>query len=92
MDDFVRVNERGGFIINEYNGSFSLVSAWEGKDGVIRKNWAKYQKGKDEYEDKARPIKIELRSKDNAEQSLLTTLKAITGKSYIEKPADDAPF
>lgn len=90
-DLFIRVSEHGGFQINEYKGSYSLNSAWESKDGIVRQNWAKRQKGKDEYADKATPIKVEIGDKKTAEAVLLAALKEITGKDYIEKP-EDAPF
>jgi len=41
MGEFVRTSEKGGFEVQEYNGKWSLCSAWEGKDGKVRVNWGK---------------------------------------------------
>jgi len=99
-DLFIRVSEHGGFQINEYNGSYSLNSAWESKDGAVRQNWGKRQQGKDKYAEKATPIKVEIGDKATAEAVLLTALKEITGKDYFTSDEnrktpptqDDIPF
>ena len=87
MGEFVRTSEKGGFEVQEYNGKWSLCSAWEGKDGTVRVNWGKRQMGKDQYAEKATPIKVDLGDKEAAIGALLTALKQITGKEY-----SDAPF
>jgi len=97
-EEFIRTSEHGGFLINEYKGSYSLNSAWESDDGTVRQNWALRQKGKDKYADKAMPIKVELGDAQHAEAGLLFALKAITGKDFTcsgeqQKHLDDGvPF
>jgi calcineurin-like phosphoesterase family protein len=59
MANFIRTSEHGGFEVQEYNGKWSLCSAWEGKDGTVRVNWGKRQNGKDQYAEKATPIKVD---------------------------------
>ena len=87
MGEFVRTSEKGGFEVQEYNGKWSLCSAWEGKDGTVRVHWGKRQNGKDQYAEKATPIKVDLGDKEAAIGALLTALKQISGKDY-----SDAPF
>ncbi len=88
MGEFVRTSEKGGFEVQEYNGKWSLASAWEGKDGTVRVNWGKRQNGKDQYAEKATPIKVDLGDKEAAEGALLSALKQITGKDF----SDSTPF
>ncbi len=88
MGEFVRTSEKGGFEVQEYNGKWSLASAWEGKDGTIRVNWGKRQTGKDQYADKATPIKVDLGDEKTATGALLSALKQITGKDF----SDSTPF
>ena len=59
-----------------------------GRQGrTVRVNWGKRQMGKDQYAEKATPIKVDLGDKEAAIGALLTALKQITGKDY-----SDAPF
>jgi len=99
-DLFIRTSEHGGFLINKYKGNFSLNSAWESDDGVVRQNWALRQKGKDKYAEKATPIKVDIGDKDHAEAALLLALKEITGKTFVpacldaksQQTIEDVPF
>jgi hypothetical protein len=84
MGEFVRTSEKGGFEVQEYNGKWSLASAWEGKDGTVRVNWGKRQMGKDQYAEKATPIKVDLGDEKTATGALLSALKQITGKDFSE--------
>ena len=84
MGEFVRTSEKGGFEVQEYNGKWSLCSAWEGKDGTVRVNWGKRQMGKDQYSEKATPIKVDLGDAQTATGALLSALKQITGKDFSE--------
>ena len=88
MGEFVRTSEKGGFEVQEYNGKWSLCSAWEGKDGTVRVNWGKRQMGKDQYAEKATPIKVDLGDEKTATGALLSALKQITGKDF----SDSTPF
>ena len=97
-EEFVKTTDHGGFIVNEYRGSYSLNSAWQADDGVVRQNWALRQKGRDQYADKATPVKIDLGPTEDAKKALLEALRIITGVEYdlaVKKkstPIEDVPF
>jgi hypothetical protein len=84
-ETFIRTSEHGGFLINEYQGKYSLNSAWESDDGTVRQNWGKRQKGKDQYAEKATPIKVDIGDKEHATAALLFALQQITGNEYDVK-------
>jgi hypothetical protein len=92
MEEFIRTSEHGGFLINEYKGTYSLNSAWESDDGTVRQNWALKQKGKDKYAEKATPIKVELGDRDHAIAALTKALQSIKGTTDIAPPMEDVPF
>jgi len=86
MDEiFIRVSGYQGVIVNNYNGKYSLNSAWEGKDGKINMNWAREQVKKDEFKEKATPIKVYLGEKESA-------LKALREIYAVIEPNQDVPF
>ena len=91
MEEFIRTSERGGFLINEYNGTYSLNSAWESDNGTVRQNWALKQKGKDKYAEKATPIKVELGDRDHAIAALTMALQLIKGTTDNKLPMEDVP-
>lgn len=92
MEEFIRTSERGGFLINEYKGTYSLNSAWESDDGTVRQNWALKQKGKDKYAEKATPIKVELGDRDHAIAALTMALQSIKGTTDSAPTMEDVPF
>jgi hypothetical protein len=82
---FIRVSGSQGVIVNNYNGKYSLNSAWEGKDGKVNMNWAREQVKKDEFKEKATPIKVFLGDKESALKALREIYEAI-------EPGQDVPF
>ena len=84
-DNFMRTKESNGVVLQEYKEIYSLASAWEGKDGKVMLRWAKNQKGRDEYDEKATPTKVTLGDRKTAIVTCLLILKEITGKDYIEE-------
>lgn len=74
-----------------------MSDCYIGKDGEIRKTWGKKQKGRDEYWDKATPIKVTLGELDKAIQTvqgILDDLMSLVGPSLErEQPNEDiSPF
>ena len=92
MDEFIKTAGSQGLILQEYQGKYSLAAAWEGKEGKVNMKWAKEQKGKDEYAEKATPIKVSLGDRETA----IATLKALLGQLGAAEtgpmPDDDVPF
>lgn len=80
----LEVTEKEAVELNEYNGTYELVSRY----GVYQ-NWAKYRIGKDSFSETPRPVKVVLGNKEKAEQVLLDLLGALTGKKYT---AEEVPF
>ena len=92
MDDFKEYPDSQygeGVILDEYNGTFSLVLGNKGKDDKVYKKWG-YPQGKDRGPiDKSLPWKIPLGdSISEAMETLTWAAKALKAK---EKEAD-APF
>ena len=79
QDNFIRTSGTQGVIMQEYNGKYSMSSAWEGKDGKINMTWAKLQTGRDEFAAKATPVKVGLGEKDVAIGVLRTLLSELEG-------------
>jgi hypothetical protein len=86
MDDFIRTNNTNGIVLQVYKDILSLASAWEGTDGKVMMRWAKNQKGRDAYDDRATPVKVVLGDQATATATLLMLLKNITGHDYTEVP------
>jgi hypothetical protein len=84
MDDFIRTAGTNGIVLQAYKDVLSLASAWEGKDGKVNLRWAKEQKGRDEYAEKATPTKVVIGDQQTATGTLLLLLKRITGHDYVE--------
>jgi hypothetical protein len=75
--------EKTAVELEEYKGVYSLSDCYIGKDGDIKKNWAKKQKGRDEYWDKPTPIKVTLGDIDKAIQTMqgiLDDLMSLSGQ------------
>lgn len=89
MGDFIRTSGTSGIVLESYNEKYSLASAWESKEGKTMLRWAKEQRGRDEYAEKATPTKVTLGDKVTATGVLLMLLFEITGKSY---GPEEAPF
>ena len=56
----MKTTEYDGIELNEYKGQYSLNAiqiSKDGKDGKEYKRWRKVSKGRDEYADKATPMK-----------------------------------
>lgn len=65
MREVFAVTQYDGVRLEDYKGDFSLIRQRKGGD-TWYPQWAKYQKGKDAFQDKAYPVKIVLGKKDEA--------------------------
>jgi len=68
--------------INEYMGKYSINALKIVKDKTYPV-WAKYQKTKNEFQDKSWPVKVNLGEKDQAIATLKTLIK------MIENPGEE---
>ncbi len=72
-----------GLKLEEYKGAYSLLALRVNPDGDYWPVWAIYRKGKESYQDKAWPVKVNLGNRTEAIaalEQLLASLKA-AGKS-----------
>jgi hypothetical protein len=77
-----------GIKLSEYKGVYS-IEALRTKDGKFYPVWAKYQKGRDDFQEKAWPVKIVLGDKETAKTTILALLAEL-GTPIINN--DDVPF
>lgn len=88
MDEFIRTKGTQGIVLQEYQGTYSVAAAWEGKEGKTMLKWGKEQKGRDNFAETATPIKITLGDRETAIGVLKMLLSEFTGKT----PDEDVPF
>lgn len=93
MAEPIRTVGKYGVELTEYKGELSLVSLYEGSDGKFRKQWVKFHKGKNDYQEKDWPLKISLGDRKTAAVVLQVLLKQVLGEDPAVPPDDaDAPF
>jgi len=89
-----------GILLEEYNGTMSLVRAFMGNEGKPVMKWC-FPQGKDrEPGPKGLPWKIELGSREHAAEVLRHFLGVLTGQQApqaqqagpVDEPDDDIPF
>lgn len=76
-----------GVRLTEYQGKYS-IEALNHKDGKFYQVWAKYQKGKDELQEKAWPVKTVWGDKETAKTTLFKMLAEL---GEADAP-DNVPF
>jgi len=82
-----------GIHLDEYNGTFSLISAKQKEDGRVFDDWCKVRKGQDAYTEKDLPMGVRLGDKEQAVEVLKQFIKALEGGGgQPEKENDDIPF
>ena len=86
MENFIRTTGKQGVFIDEYQGKISLCAAYESNDGKSYRKWGKEQIRRDEYAEKATPVKVTLGDKDN----VINILREIAAAVGIE--SQDVPF
>jgi hypothetical protein len=84
----IKTSKYGGIAIDEYQGKFSIMSAWETREGEIKPNFVKtLPKNKDE-EGKIVPVKILIGdSRAEAIDKLKCLIEILAGAD--DKPEDD---
>jgi hypothetical protein len=60
------VSEKDRVELDEYKGEYSISPARMGQDGKFYKQWAKYCKGKDTYQERNWPVKVSLGDRSSA--------------------------
>lgn len=70
------------FQIQEYNGTYSIVSVWVNKDGQTKANFVKQEFGKGN--EKVTALKITLGNKDEAVEALLSMANEVS--EYDQPP------
>ena len=96
MTDYIATisigNTNKSLSLEDYQGKYSIVSTWEGKDGSVKPNWCFRQDRVDgeNVPGKAIPLKLYLGDKAAAVSTLLQLASALGGKP----PVDDSsiPF
>jgi hypothetical protein len=73
MSDF-KTDEFNGVRLTEYNGKYSIEALKAGKEDKFYSVWARYQKGKDELQEKSWPVKVNLGDREKAKTTLLMML------------------
>jgi len=83
----IKTTEYDGVELVEYQGKYS-IEALRTKDEKFYPVWAKYQKGRDEFQEKSWPVKIVLGDRETAIKALKMMLDALETPQQTE----DAPF
>lgn len=92
-----KTTEHDGIRLSEYKGTYSL-DALGTKDDKFYTVWAKYQKGWDEFQDKAWPVKVILGNKEQAKTTLLKLIAELGENNQVDilpdnsTPLDDVPL
>jgi hypothetical protein len=86
MENFIRTIGKQGVFVDEYQGKISLCAAYESGEGKAYRKWGKEQTKRDEYAEKATPVKVTLGTKENA----LEVLRQIAVAAGVL--SNDVPF
>jgi hypothetical protein len=78
----IMTGDKYGIELEEYKGQYSLAATYTGQDGVTRKEWAKRQTGRDQFAEKATPVKVRLGDRSSAVMALTKILNSL----------DETPF
>ena len=93
--NFIMTDERyqSGYLIDEYNGRYSLINAYMGKDGLPKKKWV--YTIKDEKADKMLPWKLDLGTKEEAIEVLRGIARLLNaepdGPTRLPEPPEESP-
>lgn len=89
----IQTTDFDGIKLSVYKDKYSIEALRAGDDKLFPV-WAKYQKGRDEFQEKSWPVKVVLGDKDTAIDALkrlLIELDPSLGKK-ANVPVDDVPF
>lgn len=93
MKKYIAITDKQGLVIEEFNGGWSICSAWMGRDEVPQLNWCTVFKGRDDKEGKRQPIKLYL-GKDPAPvlEEMLSVIKAPAQRTFLGPDDQEPPF
>jgi hypothetical protein len=80
--DAISTGDGNGIKLEEYKGNYSLTAQRE-NNGKYYPQWAKYQKGKNEHQEKDWPVKVTLGDKETAVGVL---------KMLLSELGEESPF
>ena len=92
MSEIIKTGVSQGVILEDYKGSYSLVSAWEDKDGKVNLKWGKFEVYDNKTKTKSEknlPVKIYIGNRDMAIEVLGELINRIKGKP---ESSEDVPF
>ena len=75
----IKTTDFDGVKLSVYKDKYSIEALKPGEDKFYPV-WAKYQKGRDEFQEKSWPVKVVLGDKETAVKALKEMLKELTGK------------
>lgn len=84
----IKTTDFDGVKMSEFKGKYS-IEALKAKDDRFYPVWARYQKGKDELQEKSWPVKVNLGDKETAKTTLLSLLAEL-GEADV--PTNEPPF
>lgn len=85
----IKTTDYDGVTLSEYQGKYS-IEALQAKDEKFYLVWAKYQKWRDEFQEKSWPVKVVLGDKESAIKTLRTMLAELESETQ-QAPLDDVP-
>jgi hypothetical protein len=85
----IKTTDYDGIKLTEYKGIFS-IEAQRAKDDKFYPVWAKYQKGKDEFQEKSWPVKVVLGGRFDAIDALKSFVAEL--EKDLDTPTDGIPF
>jgi len=83
----IKTTDYDGVTLSNYQGKYSIESL-RSKDDKFFPVWAKYQKGRDEFQEKSWPVKVVLGDKESA----ILTLRTMLAELEDDVPLGDTPF
>lgn len=93
IGDLIKTSKYSGIAIDEYNGKFSIMSAWENRQGDVKPNFVKTLPWKDGEEGKVVPVKMLIGDSKGMAISNLQSLIEQLSRPVITGPDDDeVPF
>jgi hypothetical protein len=89
IGSLIKTTKSSGICIDEYNGRYSVMSAWENREGEVKPNFVKTLPRKDGEEGKVVPVKMLLgESKAEAIGKLKCLIDVLEGVGD-QGPVDD---
>ena len=84
----IQTTDFNGVKLSEYKGTYSIEALRAGDDKLFPV-WAKYQKGRDEFQEKSWPVKVNLGDKETAIKVLKMLLDEIAPGTILREYEQD---